>query len=313
MSPAGILLTVLATLLVLAAAYAVHAVVKYSRMISNIFLSLVYVPAVEPSTSSIGERHTILDSAGRQIDILHVARENSRRVAVFCHESGATKDSWERYAYFLPSLGYHVISVDALPESAPAGENSLHQWPVYEGVHRAVSVIRWAKRTLGRDVRIALFGVSNGADIALAAAQEDPNVRAVVADGLFSMKEIFRDYIRRWGPILVKPNLFGEHYPRWVVDVFAGLGFRASQRRSKRRFVDVERILRRSRVPVLMIHGQHDDYVPESHQRFLQGVGRGSPIVRSHVVEGAGHNQAVAVDRTGYEKLVGDFLRAVLP
>src|SRR6185436_16414617 len=98
----------------------------------------------------------------------------------------------------------------------------------------------------------------------LAASFMDPSIKAVIADGLFSMKEIFRDYIRRWAPILVKPNLFGEKYPGWVVNLFTNMGFWYSQKKSKKRFIDIERMLRRRHTPLLMIHGEFDDYVPAS-------------------------------------------------
>ena len=171
-------------------------------------------------------------------------------------------------------------------------------------------IIHWAKNAFKPQVKIVLFGVSRGADIAYAAGSREKAVSGVITDGLFSMKEIFRDYIRKWAPILVRPNLFGEKYPNWVVNIFTDLGFWYCQRKSRKHFVDVEKLLRQKRVPLLMIHGAEDDYISETHQKFLQRLG--ARAGGNLVVPNAGHNQGVTLDREDYEKTVIDFLRAVL-
>ncbi|MBI4432038.1 MAG: alpha/beta hydrolase [Candidatus Omnitrophica bacterium] len=277
---------------------------KYTRMIGNIFQSLVYTPKELPVVSHArGEAVTIWDSARHETQILWAEAKGSSRVVIFCHESGSNKNSWERYAYFLPQEGYSVLSVDFEKES-------LSQWPTEEDVSRLVTVIRWAKKATPPDVRIFLFGVSNGADIAFAASFHDPAVKAVVADGLFSMKEVFRDYIRRWAPVLVKLNFFGERYPGWVVNLFTNLGFRYCQQRARVRFVNVEDFFKKPHVPLLMVHGQEDDYVPSSHQRFLAQLA-GKKKVQHWVVPKAGHNEAVAVLREDYQKQISQFLAMI--
>jgi len=293
----------------LATAFFIHQGFKYTRMIGNIFLSLVYKPAVEPSSSSFGEKVTILDSADKEIEALFIEQKGAAQLAIFCHESGSSKESWEKYAYFLPALGFHILSVDFRNGGGDtAGQNTLSQWPTREDVGKLLKVIHWSKKALRPDLRIVLFGVSNGADIAFAASFLDPDVKGVVADGLFSMKEIFRDYIRKWAPILVKPNLFGECYPDWVVNIFTALGLWYSQKKAGKQFVDVERLLRRKHPPLLMVHGGEDEYVPGTHQRLLEGIDSAKERLGRLVVAGAGHNEAVAVARQAYEKKVTEFL-----
>ena len=288
--------------------YSVHAGFKYTRMISTIFLSLVYDPPTEFFSSSRGERITILDSSDKEIPALFVENKGSNKVMIFCHESGATKDTWERYAYFFTELGFHVLSVDFGKRSADGQANALSQWPMREDVRRLLTVIRWSKRALRADAGIVLFGISNGADIAFAASFEDAAVRGVIADGLFSMKEIFRDYIRKWAPILVRPNLFGQHYPSWVVNIFAGLGFWYCQKKTQKEFVEIERLLKRRHGPLLMIHGEADDYVSGSHQRFLEKMNGGRNNFHRLVVPKAKHNEAVILAAESYRKNITDFV-----
>ena len=288
--------------------YAVHSGFKYTRMINNIFSSLVYSSTSEFLPSSLGEKITILDSSDQEIEALFIESHHSNKIIIFCHESGATKDSWERYAYFLPNLGFKILSVDFRKKNSDDEKNVLSQWPVREDVQRLLTIVRWCKKAFQQEMDIVLFGVSNGADIAFAASFEDATIKAVITDGLFSMKEIFRDYIRKWGPILVKPNLFGQHYPDWIVNIFSSLGFWYCQKKSKRRFVEVERLLRTKHVPLLMIHGEEDDYVPVSHQKFLEKIGQRKNTLEHLVVPKAKHNQAIILDAEVYRKNITYFL-----
>ncbi|MCG3177222.1 MAG: hypothetical protein MOGMAGMI_02190 [Candidatus Omnitrophica bacterium] len=290
------------------AGYFVHSMFKYSAMIGRIFLSLVYRPDTASSGPVRGERTVILDSSDHEIPALVLEHPGSRRAVVFCHESGSSKESWERYAYFLPDLGYHLVSIDLGSPDTGQEDNALGQWPTRDGVQRVLTAVRWCRKAFREDVEIVLFGVSNGADIAFAASFEDPSVRAVVADGLFSMKEIFREYIRKWAPVLVRPNFFGEKYPEWIVRLFAELGFMRATRMTGRSFVDVEPLLARPHVPLLMIHGEDDDYVSAHHQQVLRSRDRQARAQKHLVVREAGHNQSVLLARAVYEKEISEFL-----
>ena len=299
--------------------YAAHSLFKYTRMISNIFLGLVYSPDEDLSVLSVvGEKITIWDSGDHEIEAVAVQAHRARGIVVFCHESGSNKMSWEKYAFFLPQKGFHVVAPDTdLPKQIEES-NGLSQWPEEREVNRLEVVVRWARRAYGNHLPVILFGVSKGANLALALSTREPSILAVVTDGLFSMKEIFRDYIRKWGPILVRPNLFGERYPDWIVYLFAALGFWNSSRITKKKFVDVEKLLQKPHPPMLMIHGELDDYIPESHQNHLEQIARRTTkknktkFNRLQIPQ-AKHNQSVALARGAYERMVLDFLEKQLP
>lgn len=298
--------------ILIVAVYAVHSGFKYTRMISNIFLGLKYKPSHEAPVSTLGEKISILDSGDHEIDAILVERKGADKLLIFCHDSGSAKESWEKYAYFFPDLGFQVLSVDFLNEASQAPGSRLSQWPDQEEVKKMKMVLHWARTAFKPNTKIVLFGVSKGADIALAASIGETQVAGVIADGLFSMREIFRDYIRKWAPILVKPNLFGENYPSWVVHLFSNLGFWYCQKKSKRQFVDVEKIMQTKKIPLLMIHGEEDDYISETHQKFLHRLGAGRENSGCLTVPKAGHNQGVTLNREAYESTITDFLRKIL-
>ncbi len=290
--------------------YGIHAAFKYTRMIGQIFLGLVYAPPAEEPGPVRGQAMTILDSADREIEALFVDPKEAKAIVLFCPESGAGKESWEKYGYFLPELGYRVLSIDFKNEDTRPEKNDFFQWPTRADVDRLLSTVRWAKKVCPPETPVILFGVSKGADIALAASFCDPSIKAVVADGLFSMKEIFRDYIRKWAPVLVKPNFFGSRTPEWIVRMFASLGFWYCQQTAGTSFIDVEELLKKKHKPLLMIYGRKDSYVPAFHQDYLHRVSR-VPSLEKLVVESAGHNEAVVKDRGSYEKAISDFLSKI--
>jgi pimeloyl-ACP methyl ester carboxylesterase len=290
------------------AVYSVFSAFKYTRLISNIFMGLVYRPSWQPALSSRGERIGILDSSDKEVQALVVEKGQPQKLVIFCHESGADKESWEKYASFLPEAGYRVLSVDFDEKKEGPEAGSLSQWPEERDVERLLTVIRWARRAYAPREPLVFFGVSKGANIAFAASFRAAAPCVVVADGLFSMKEIFRDYIRRWAPILVKPNLFGQYYPDWVVNLFTELGFWHCQRRSGKKFIEVDGLLKKKHAPLLMIHGEKDDYVPVSHQRFLRRLDSAKEPGAHWSVPEAGHNEAVLTQRAVYEKEVVEFL-----
>ncbi len=292
-------------------AYCLYAIFKYTRMIGNIFLSLVYDPGLELSSAQArGERVTILDSSDAEIQALFLEKKDSKKLVIFCPESGESEGSWEKYCFFLPDLGYHVLSVDLKDENSQSQKNTFAQWPTQNDVKRLLTAIRWAKKVCPPETEVILFGVSKGADIALAASFGDEAVKAVVADGLFSMKEIFRDYIRRWAPVLVKPNFFGEKTPEILIRIFAGLSFWYCQKTFEVRFIEIEKLLKKRRAPLLMIYGRKDSYVPAPHQDYLDKVSRRETLAR-FVVEEAGHNEAVVKDKESYERVILEFLSKI--
>lgn len=289
--------------------YSVHSGFKYTRMISHIFLGLKYNPPQEELSVSLGEKISILDSSGDEVEAILVEKKDSKRIVIFCHDSGSTKASWEKYAFFLPAAGYTILSVDlTMREKDPAVSTTLLQWPIEEEVERVLLAVRWAKKAWSPGASIFLFGVSKGADLAFAASFRDSSIKAVITDGLFSMKEIFRDYIRRWAPVLVKPNLFGENYPEWVVKTFTNLGFWYSQKKSGKKFIDVEKLFRKKSPPLLLIHGEEDDYISKTHQKLLHRLEKTSQDRRHLVVPNARHNEAVSLDGTNYKRTILDFL-----
>lgn len=145
---------------------------------------------------------------------------------------------------------------------------------------------------------ILLSGLSMGASTVLYLADRDlpENVKGIIADcGFTSPKEIiakvFKDTVH-----------FGAGPFLWATDLFARVlaGFSLYER-------DSRKSLKKSRLPVLLVHGGADDFVP--CEMTEQAYAACTSPKGMFLVEGAGHGISYLVDTPGYRKRVIDFLR----
>lgn len=159
---------------------------------------------------------------------------------------------------------------------------------------------RWAEYAadrFGPERPIYLFGVSMGAATVLMAADLSlpGNVVGIIADCPYSSPgQIIRKVIRDMG------------YPAWLLYPFAVSGalifgrFRIWQGSAVRSVSDTA-------VPVLLIHGSEDHYVPSgmSAEIFEHCVGQRY----LEIFPGAGHGGCCVTDPVRYEKILRSFMK----
>lgn len=130
----------------------------------------------------------------------------------------------------------------------------------------------------------------------LADADLPGNVKGIIADcGFTSPKEIISSVFHRVISLPAGPVL-------WVADIFTRIfaGFRLNEK-------DTRRTLKNSKLPVLMVHGTGDGFVPceMTQQGYDACTGKKDLLL----VEGAEHGVSFLVDREGYTEKVLSFLR----
>jgi len=169
------------------------------------------------------------------------------------------------------------------------------------GVKERYDCLDWANYAANRfpDAKIFLVGVSMGASTVLMASALPlpPQVVGVMADcGYTSPKEIIQQVIGDMGlPVkLAYPlvRLGGRLFGRFDVDS-----------------ASVPEALRECRLPVLMVHGEEDRFVPCEMSR-TNAAACGSEVTLI-TVPGAGHGMSYFADLPGYEKNVYDFVRRI--
>ncbi len=147
------------------------------------------------------------------------------------------------------------------------------------------------------ECQMILSGLSMGASTMLYLAdQELPgNVKCIIADcGFTSPKAILGSVFHKIVHLPSGPSL-------WAADLFARIfaGFSLAQK-------DTRIALKDAKLPVLMIHGKADDFVP--CYMTLQGYDVCCGEKEILLVEGAGHGVSCLTDKETYTKRVLAFL-----
>lgn len=156
--------------------------------------------------------------------------------------------------------------------------------------------IRWVNKNQGNRP-IILSGLSMGASTVLFLADEKlpANVKGIIADcGFTSPWEIISCVFRRVTHLPAAPSL-------WVAEVFARIfgGFSLRQKNTKD-------VLKYSKLPVLMVHGTEDGFVP--CEMTQQGYDACTGDKEIFLVEGADHGLSFLKDTNCYKEKVQAFL-----
>ena len=158
---------------------------------------------------------------------------------------------------------------------------------------------QWAARKFGPESRIMLFGISMGAaSVLLASALELPEqVRGIVADCPFSNG---RDILIRTATQAGVPKLLAGR--------LADLSFRLWGWFDLKQ-TDVREAVKHTQVPVLLIHGEDDDFVPPEMSAEI--LSYNAVRMERHTFPGASHGISFVIDPERYKKLVMDFAERI--
>ena len=146
-----------------------------------------------------------------------------------------------------------------------------------------------------------LHGISMGASTMLYLADADlpENVKGIIADcGFTSPKDILSTVFKRVIRLPSIPSI-------WATDLFARLfaGFSIYGKDSRKTLAD-------SKLPVFMIHGTGDDFVP--CEMTKEGYAACTGEKKLLLVEGAEHGVSFVRDQQTYTAMLLDFLRTNL-
>lgn len=161
--------------------------------------------------------------------------------------------------------------------------------------------VTYAVSRFGPDVPIVLAGISMGAaTVLMASALPLPeNVCGIVADAPYTSP---RAIIRKvCGDLRVPPDLA---FPFLRLGARLYGGFDVTQG-------DAAEAVTHSKVPILLIHGEDDRFVPCAMSRAIAAAA--PETVELHTFPGAGHGLSYLVDRPRYERIVRAFFARILP
>lgn len=161
--------------------------------------------------------------------------------------------------------------------------------------HDLLCWIQYAIDRFGEKTPIILYGVSmGGATVLMAAGENLPkNVRCIIADCPYSRPaEIIANVAARLNPIL-RPFIVSP-----MIHTAARLsGFKLNE-------ASAEDAVKRARVPIMLIHGDEDDFVP-----FYMGkrIAEANPNIKFEIFHVKDHGLSYISDTERYVRLVREF------
>lgn len=189
--------------------------------------------------------------------------------------------------------GYNVLIVDERAHWRSQGHT------ICFGIKErfdAVSWVKFANQRFGKDKSIFLFGISmGGGTVLMASGQRLPrNVKGIVADCPFnSPKDIIKHVCRK---IKLNPDLL------WPIIWLAGLVYGRLRVNATTAADEVNR----SKIPIVILHGEADDFVPMSMSKEVQ---KANPsMIEMHTFPHADHGMSYFEDEERYIGIVEGFI-----
>lgn len=194
-------------------------------------------------------------------------------------------------------LGHNLLLVDQRAHGKSEGRT------ITFGIQERWDVLSWvdyAVERFGSDVKILLYGISMGASTVLMASDLPlpVNVKGIVADCPYSTPgKIIRVVARK---MRIPAGLAG--FFAWVgAKVYGGFDFRET---------DADRAVAGAKIPILLIHGESDGFVPCDMSAEIQ---RANPQkVHRCTFPGADHGISFLVDTKRYRQILSEFSDRVL-
>lgn len=170
------------------------------------------------------------------------------------------------------------------------------------GIQERQDLLKWVEYAVDRfgpDVKILLQGVSmGGATVLMAAELPLPeNVKGILADCPYAAPIEIILHVGRNMPI-----------PIWLIRPFAILGAKVFGGFDLTE-TDARKAVQNTRVPILIIHGEADSFVPHEMSDIVESNPK---MVTRYTIPGADHGISYLVDTEKYQALVTAFVKTVL-
>lgn len=193
-------------------------------------------------------------------------------------------------------MGHNLLLVDQRAHGKSQGRT------IAFGIQERQDCLQWinyAVERFGEDVEILLFGISmGGATVLMAAGLElPPNVKGIIADCPYaSARDIICTVAKKRG----LPAKLLWPFVKIGAKVYGGFDLEET---------DATESVKAAKVPILIIHGESDSFVPME----MSDLAAHNPQMVTRVTfSGADHGTSYLVDRRRYQQTVSAFLDRAL-
>lgn len=223
---------------------------------------------------------------------IYMQKEKSEKWVVIVHGFGGNGRlmNYAGKVFFL--CGYNVIIPDCRGHYKSGGSYIGMGW------NDRLDIIRWCDeiKKHSENPKICLYGVSmGGASVMMSSGEKLPyNVKCIIADcGYTSVYEIFKEQLKKLHlPVFPLLNMVSM-----VCYIKNGFGFKKASA--------IEAV-KKSKIPMLFIHGKNDSFVPCEMVNRLYNAKKGKK--EKLIIDGAGHGVSAFIEPIEYWNKVFLFL-----
>ena len=237
----------------------------------------------------------ITSSDGLKLHGTWFPKESCKKIVICFHgyTSQGMKDYIGLSGYYLEH-GYSMLLVD---ERAHGDSEGKHIGFGCLDRIDAMKWINWVVRKCGTDCEILLHGTSMGGATVLMTSGLDlpPQVKGIISDCAFtSPKEVFTHVLKSMYHMPAFPTM---QLSDWMNRKLSGYGLDEC---------NAAREVKNAKVPILLIHGSGDTFVPCSMcETIYENIA--SPK-KKLIIEGAAHAECYYKDTAAYENALTEFI-----
>ena len=193
-------------------------------------------------------------------------------------------------------MGHNLLLIDQRAHGKSQGST------ITFGLLERLDLVQWVNyitERFGGSTSIFLYGISMGGATVLMAPQEQlpPNVRGIIADCPYANALEIICHVGREKPV-----------PNWLIKPFALLGARIFGGFNLQE-TDARKEIARAKIPVLIIHGDADSFVP----REMSDLTACNPgYITRHTFPGAEYAVSFLLDPDRYRAIVTEFVNNCL-
>ena len=245
--------------------------------------------------SEKAEKIQMVNKEEKSLSALKIKNENvSHSYIIICHQYGGSPETMEAYAKHFYELGFNII----LPYMRGHSDSPYDE--ISFGWNDKSDVVDWVGEIIKADkkARIALFGVSLGANaVTLAATEELPsNVRLIISDSCYtSFKALMKNYIKNE---TILSSLIGSSITSACAE---------NKIDSISKNADTVAQLKNIELPIMFINGENDAAVPPLVSKLLY-ENCDAKGVEEVVIESGTHGRNLETDEEAYWSNIDIFI-----
>jgi len=223
-----------------------------------------------------------------------VKNRSNTKCIILCHGLGADKSDMLNYMPFLYKKGYSLLAFDFRGH----GESKEKYTSLgYKEVQDLLAAVEFAK-TRGAK-KIGVIGRSMGGAVALRAAENCPDINAIISDASFArLKDMIKSYAKKLYHVPYFPLVPAATY---AAELRSGFDYGA---------VNPVESAAKIKTPLLLIHGLADGNIPYADSEKIFAAAGGPKKLL--LIKNADHIEGLSVDYSNYSKEVLSFLEKYL-